>query len=177
MLRSILSFVLVFYTLVALGQDTTIPPSIRVPEGSKLIWHTYAKGVQIYVCTQDPVDSSRYSWTFKEPRASLYADAACHQLVGKHYFDGGKNPTWEAADGSKVSGIKVQQASSPDSAAIPWLLLKAAARSGNGPVTRTVFIQRMHTNGGKAPVTGNRQNKGQSIEVAYTAEYFFYSEK
>jgi Protein of unknown function (DUF3455) len=177
MLRSILSFVPVFYTLVALGQDGPIPPSIRVPESSRLIWHTYAKGVQVYVCTQDPKDSSNYIWTFKEPRASLYADSACHQLVGHHFFDAGKNPTWEAADGSKVSGIKVQQSSSPDSAAIPWLLLKATARSGNGTVTRTVFIQRMRTNGGKAPATGNRQNKGQSVEVAYTAEYFFYSEK
>jgi hypothetical protein len=177
MLRSILSFVLVFYTLVALGQDSAIPPSIRVRESSRLIWHTYAKGVQVYVCTQDPKDSSNYIWTFKEPRASLYADSGYHQLVGKHYFDGGKDPTWEAADGSKISGIKVQQASSPDSAAIPWLLLQATTRSGNGTITRTVFIQRIRTNGGKAPATGDRQHKGRSIDVAYTAEYFFYSEK
>jgi hypothetical protein len=40
-----------------------------------------------------------------------------------------------------------------------------------------MFIQRIRTKGGKAPATGDRQSKGQSIEVAYTAEYVFYSEK
>ncbi len=177
MVRSIFSFVLVFFTLVVFGQDSSIPPLIRVPVSSRLIWHTYAKGVQVYVCAQDPKDSSNYIWTFKEPRANLYADNSYHQLVGQHYFDAGKNPTWEASDGSKVSGTKVQQANSPDSGAIPWLLLQATARSGNGTLTRAVLIQRTHTNGGKAPATGKRQNKGQSVEVAYTAEYLFYSEK
>ena len=177
MMRTIFSFVLVFTALVVFGQDSSIPLSIRVPISSRLIWHTYAKGIQVYVCTQDPKDTSNFIWTFKEPRANLYADSSCHQLVGHHYFDSGKNPTWETADGSKVSGSKVQQANSPDSAAIPWLLLHATVTSGNGTITRTMFIQRIRTKGGKAPATGDRLNKGQSIEVAYTAEYFFYSEK
>lgn len=178
MIRSIFSFVLVFYTLVAWGQDSSIPFSIRVPSSSRPIWHTYAKGVQVYVCTQAPKDSTNYNiWTFKEPRANLYADTSYHQLVGQHYFDAGKNPTWETDDGSKVSGIKVQQANSPDSAAIPWLLLQATIRSGTGRLTRATFIQRIRTKGGKAPATGDRQNKGQSVEVPYAAEYFFYSEK
>src|SRR5580692_11053950 len=122
MMRGIFSFVLVISTLVVFGQDSSIPSSIQVPAGSRLIAHSYAKGVQVYVCTQDPKDSSHYSWTFKEPRANLYADSSYHQLVGQHYFDSGKNPTWEATDGSKVSGVKVQQANSPDGLAIPWLL-------------------------------------------------------
>ena len=177
MMRIIFSFVLVFYSLVVLGQDSSTPFPIRVPSSSRLIWHTYAKGVQVYVCAPDPKDSTSYIWTFKEPRANLYTDASYQQLVGKHYFDAAKNPTWETDDGSKVSGIKVQQANSPDSAAIPWLLLQATARSGNGRLTHAFFIQRIRTKGGKAPATGDRQNKGQSVEVAYTAEYFFYSEK
>jgi len=174
-MRGILSFTLVFYTLVVWGQDSSIPSPIQVPSSSRLIWHTYAKGVQIYVCTQDPKDSANYIWTFKEPRANLYADASYHQLVGHHYYDAEKNPTWETADGSKVSGKKVQQANSPDSTAIPWLLLQATARSENGRLKRAVFIQRIRTRGGKTPATGDRQHKGQSVEVAYTAEYFFYS--
>lgn len=179
MIRSIFSIVLVFYTLVAFSQsqDGSIPPAIRVPAGGRLIWHTYAKGVQVYVCTQDPKDSTSYIWTFKEPRANLYTDAGYHQLVGKHYFDADKKPTWEANDGSKVSGMKVQQVNSPDSAAIPWLLLQATLRSGNGTLTHANLIQRIRTKGGKAPATADRQNKGQTVEVAYTAEYLFYSEK
>jgi Protein of unknown function (DUF3455) len=177
MTRSIFTLALIFPTLFIFAQDSTLPLPIRAPISTRLIWHTYAKGVQVYVCTQDPKDSSHYIWTFKEPRAGLYADSSYHRLVGQHYFDTGKNPTWEATDGSKVSGIKVQQVSSPDSTAIPWLLLHAVATSGNGTLTPAVFIQRIRTKGGKAPAAGDRLNKGQSIEVAYTAEYLFYSEK
>ena len=190
LIRGIFSLALVLYALVGFGQDSSIPlpiqvpiplpiqvpipPSIRVPESSRLIWHAYAKGVQVYVCTQDPKDTANFIWTFKEPRANLYADSSYHQLVGRHYFDAGKNPTWETADGSKVSGIKVQQANSPDSAAIPWLLLHVTTTSGNATLTQAIFIQRIRTKGGKAPAKGDRPNKGQSIEVAYTAEYLFY---
>ena len=176
-MRGIFSFVLVFYTLVVFGQDRGIPASITVPEGSRLIAHTYAKGVQVYVCAQDPKDSSRYTWTFKEPRAKLYADGSYHKLVGEHYFDVGKNPTWEATDGSKVSGVKVQQAKSLDSTAIPWLLLQSIATQGSGKFTSVLFIQRIHTKCGKAPAIAGMANKGQSVEVAYTAEYLFYGEK
>ena len=177
MMRGIFCFVLVLHTLVVFGQDNGIPTAIQVPAGSRLIAHTYAKGVQVYVCTQDPKDSANYSWTFKEPRANLYADSSYHQLVGRHYFDAGKNPTWETADGSKVSGTKVQQANSPDSASIPWLLLHATVTGGSGTLTRATFIQRIRTRGGKAPATAGKLNRGQSLEVDYTAEYFFYSEK
>jgi len=177
MMRGIFSFILVFYTLVVFGQKSGIPASIAVPEGSKLIAHTYAKGVQVYVCTQNLKDSSRYAWTFKEPRAKLYADSKYHKLVGKHYFDAGKNPTWETTDGSKVSGIKVQQANSPDSTAIPWLLLQSTATQRSGRFTHVLFIQRIDTKGGKAPAIADKANKGQSAEVAYTAEYLFYGEK
>ena len=175
MIRGIFTFILVFSALIVFGQDSSFPLSIRVPANSKLIWHTYAKGVQVYVCTQDPKDTSGYMWTFKEPRANLYADSSYHRLVGRHYFDADNHPAWEAADGSKVSGVKVQQANSPDAAAIPWLLLHAAAAGGNGTLTGTVLIQRIRTKGGKAPATANNLNKGQSVEVPYTAEYLFYT--
>jgi hypothetical protein len=177
MMRGIFSFVLVFYALVVHGQDSSIPLSISVPKSSRLIFHTYAKGVQVYICTKDPKDSSNYIWTFKEPRANLYSDSGYHQLVGRHYFDAGKNPTWETADGSKVSGMKVQQANSSDSAAIPWLLLHATVTSGSGTLTGAIFIQRIRTKGGKAPASADRLNKDKSLEVGYTAEYFFYSDK
>ena len=177
MMRSIFSFLLVFNALVVFGQDSGIPDAIQVPVNSSLVWRTYAKGVQVYVCTQDPKDSLHYVWTFKEPRANLYADTSYHQLVGHHYFDTGKNPTWETDDGSKVSGMKVQQANSPDSAALPWRLLKATASGEKGRLAPAIYIQRIRTQGGKAPAIGDRQSKGQSVEVAYTAEYLFYSEK
>jgi hypothetical protein len=175
MIRSLFSFVIVFHTGVVIGQNNNIPSSIRVPSNSRLLWHAYAKGVQIYVGTQDPNDSTHFIWTFKEPRADLYADSSCRQRIGKHYLDADKNPAWETGDGSKVSGIKVQ-ANAPDSMAIPWLLLQAKAGTGKGTLQPTVFIQRVHTDGGKAPAASSQQNKGQLLEVPYTAEYLFYGE-
>jgi hypothetical protein len=165
--------------LLVYGQDKDKdnPIAINVPAGSRLIQHTYAKGVQVYVCTMDPKDSSRFTWSFKEPRAGLYADKGYHKLIGKHYFDEGKNPTWELNDGSRISGVKVQQASAPDTTAIPWLLLKATRSGGSGSLKQVQFIQRIRTNGGKAPAIAKRQKKGQILEVPYAAEYLFYNDK
>jgi hypothetical protein len=150
---------------------------LQVPPGSRLVLHTYARGVQVYTCVQDLTDTSHYTWTFVAPRANLYADSNYRQLVGKHYFDAGKNPTWEDADGSKVSGVKLQQAAAPGGNAIPWLLLKASATSGAGVLTPAAFIQRVSTTGGKAPAAAGRLQKGQTIEVPYTAEYLFYAKE
>lgn len=177
MIRTIFSLLLVFYTMAGFGQDKDIPYSIQVPEGSELILHTYARGVQIYMCTQDPRDTSRVVWTFNEPRANLYADSSYKHLIGKHYFDAGKNPTWEDTDGSKVTGTKIQQANAPGGLAIPWLLLKATTTSGAGTLAHARFIQRIYTRGGKAPAIAGNLHKGQIAEVPYTAEYLFYSEK
>jgi len=177
MARTIFSFILAFYALTGFAQDKSVPPSIQVPAGNRLILHTYAKGVQIYICSQDATDTSRYTWAFVVPRASLYADSSYRQLIGKHYFDAGKNPTWQNTDGSKVSGVKLQQAGSPDSNAIPWLLLKTSATNGTGVLTPVTFIQRIRTQGGKAPATAGSRQKGQTIEVPYTAEYLFYEKE
>jgi hypothetical protein len=175
MVRLIMPFALLFYTLVTFGQEAAIPAAIAVPTSSKLISHVYAKGVQVYVCIQDPKDTSRYVWTFKEPRANLYADKGYRQLSGRHYLNSDKNPTWEFKNGSKTTGKKIQQANSPDSKGIPWLLLKAI--SGNGTLANVAFIQRIETRDGKAPASASRKENGLTKEVPYTAEYLFYSEK
>ena len=177
MIRIYLSVLLIFCARLSFGQAAAATTSVQPPDGNKVILHTYAKGVQVYTCTQDPSDTSHYLWTFKEPKANLYADSSYHNLVGKHYLDDGKNPAWEYNDGSKVTGVKIQQANSPDALAIPWLLLKAAATTGTGTLTPTVFIQRIYTKGGKAPAIADRLHKGQTVVIRYTAEYLFYSKK
>ncbi len=134
------SFFLIFNTLLVSGQEKDIPIAINVPAGRRLIQHTYAKGVQVYVCKRDPKDTSRYNWTFKEPRASLYTDKGYHNLAGKHYFDESNNPAWELNDGSKISSVKVQQVSAPHTSAIPWLLLKAIRSRGSGTFKQVQFI-------------------------------------
>jgi len=177
MIRVVSFAFLILCTLAAFGQDRNIPPAIQVNESSKLIIHAYAKGVQVYVCQQDPKDTSKFVWIFKAPRATLYADSSYQQVIGKHYFNQSGSPTWESTDGSSVSGAKLQQVNSPDQLAIPWLLLKATLTQGAGILKATTFIQRLFTKGGKAPVGADSWQKGKYVEIPYTAEYLFYSEK
>jgi len=152
-----------------------IPANLQVPNGSKLLLHAYARGVQMYTCVQVPTDTARYVWTFVEPRAGLYSRNDYKQQIGKHYFTTDNYPVWESTDGSKVTGAKVQQADAPDTSAIPWLLLKGTAWDGYGPLRSATLIQRINTKGGKAPATGaDRAHNGQYIRVPYTAEYLFY---
>jgi len=148
-----------------------IPANLAVPKEDKLIFHAYAKGVQIYQCVRDSADTTRFSWTFVGPEATLYTNSTCTHAVGKHYA----GPTWETIGGSKVIGIKFQQADSPDPGSIPWLLLKSGSNNDKGIFAQVVYIQRIRTKGGKAPSTGaDKAHKGVVIRVPYSAEYLFY---
>jgi hypothetical protein len=160
------------------GQETAVPASIQVPAGSKLLLHVYGKGVQVYTCQVSAVDTTQYAWVLLEAKAILYAGAEYGEKAVRHYFNANHHPVWETEDGSSVEGTKLQQADAPDQGAIPWLLLKASSSSGTGPIVSTAFIQRINTKGGKAPATGaDVRQKGQKIEVAYSAEYLFYANK
>ena len=173
--RGVLLVLLVFFIGRGYGQDTAVPVSIRVPAGSKLLLRGQGRGVQVYTCQASAADSTQYVWVLLEAKALLYAGAEYGGKTVRHYFNAKHHPVWETEDGSSVEGTKLQQADAPDPGAIPWLLLKASSSSGTGPIASTAFIQRINTKGGKSP--GGRADvsqKGEKIEVAYTAEYLFY---
>jgi hypothetical protein len=66
-------------------------------------------------------------------------------------------------------------APSPSADSIPWLLLVATGHSGEGILAQVTNIQRLNTQGGKAPAEGcDAGHEGQETRVAYTADYFFY---
>jgi hypothetical protein len=141
---------------VELGSCT----NLQAPAGSKLAYHTYAKGVQIYWW-----DGA--SWTLVAPWAQLYADSQLFGLVGAHYA----GPTWESASGSKVVGTVLDRCQVPN--AIPWLSLKGEPTDAPGVFQRVTFIQRVNTVGGVAPsVPGSVV--GEETSVPYSAEYYFY---
>ena len=75
------------------GVDLGACDEIGVPEGSKLVYHAYAEGVQIYQWDNG-------TWAPRGPSATLYADADRRGAIGIHY--GG--PTWESNGGSLVVG-------------------------------------------------------------------------
>ena len=134
---------------------------LQVPEGNEVAFHVYAEGVQIYRWNGS-------SWVFNRPEAVLYANDGEDGVVGIHYA----GPTWESVSGSIVVG-QVLQRCTPDTDAIPWLLLKAVHTEGPGIFHRVTFIQRLYTEGGLAPAYAG-QSVGEEARVPYAAQYFFY---
>jgi hypothetical protein len=93
---------------------------------------------------------------------------------GKHFA----GPSWEAMDGSRVTGKAVANAPSPDADSIPWLLVTVVSRGGEGVLAHATSIQRINTKGGKAPVTGcDAAHDGQEMRAAYSADYVFFAPK
>jgi hypothetical protein len=142
------------------GADLGACSELGVPEGSRLVFHAYAEGVQIY-------EWNGTSWAFRGPSAKLYADAAGTGEVGIHY--GG--PTWKSNSGSLVEG-RLNTPCEVGPADIPWLLLDGARSEGPGIFNGVTSIQRVNTVGGRAPTAPG--TLGEVRNVPYTAEYFFY---
>jgi hypothetical protein len=148
-----------------------IPTELKVAEGNEEFLRLLGRGVQIYTC-KAKADNSGFEWVFKSPEAVLLDNA--NAQVGTHYA----GPTWEGNDKSKVVGERVSSVNSPDSSAIPWLLLKAKSTDGAGVLSKTTFIQRLETTGGKAPGAGCDSTKlDAESRVNYTAIYAFFKAK
>jgi hypothetical protein len=137
--------------------------TIQVPEGNKLSFHTYARGVQIYKWNGG-------SWDFVAPLATLFAEENFFGEVGTHYV----GPKWESKSGSKVEARRVLGTGcTPDPTAIAWLLLKKHETTGAGIFSSVTYIQRVNTTGGLPPADPGLI-VGEVKEVPYTAEYYFY---
>jgi hypothetical protein len=148
-----------------------VPAELKVAEGNEEFLRLLGRGVQIYTC-KAKADNSGFEWSFKAPEAVLLDNA--NAQVGTHYA----GPTWEGNDKSKVVGERVASVNSSDSSAIPWLLLKAKSTEGAGVFSKTTFIQRLETTGGKAPGTGCDGTKlDAESRVNYTAIYAFFKAK
>jgi len=148
------------------GPDLPSPlcDRLQVPEGNKVAFHVYAEGVQIY-------SWNGAGWVFVEPAATLFANADYDGKVGTHY----RGPTWESNSGSTVVGARLFGCT-PDTSAIPWLLLQAVSTGGHGIFHSVTYIQRVNTTGGVAPAAPGA-SIGETVQIPYTAEYYFYREQ
>jgi uncharacterized protein DUF3455 len=145
------------------------PKALRPPKGEVLILHLQGKGKQIYVCQNA---EGGYAWKLKAPDATLFNEAG--EAAGRHFA----GPTWEAKDGSRVTGKLVASVRPKKPDAIPWLLLEAASTGGKGIMTKVESIQRMHTIGGVAPNAGcSAAYENEETSVAYEADYYFYGKR
>ena len=146
-----------------------LPPQLQPPANEQLLLQVHAKGDQVYTCKSD---AAQFTWTLKAPDAQLFDKDG--KPAGKHFA----GPSWEATDGSRVSGKAVANVPSPDANSIPWLLVKVVAHEGAGVLSSATSIQRLNTKGGNAPASGcDASHVGQELRVPYSADYLFYGAK
>ena len=146
-----------------------IPANLAVPSSSVLIFEFDARGVQIYTCEAKPDDATSYVWTFKRPEAELLNQRG--EIVGSHFA----GPTWQGNDGSAVVGTVLERADSPDTGAIPWLLLEVTDHAGTGIFSTVTHVQRLATVGGTAPAEGcDEAHAGDEVRQPYEATYAFH---
>ena len=92
----------------------------------------------------------KLAWVFQHPEAMLFD--ASGTLVVRH----GTGPSWEALDGSRITGKKLAEAPSARPGSIPQLLLAATpaatdAKATAGTLAGVRFVQRLDTAGGMPP--------------------------
>ena len=98
-------------------------------------------------------------------------DTTSNKEIGRYYA----GPTWEAMDGSKVTGKQVAVAPAA-SGNIPLQLVKTEPATGKGAMSGVTYIQRVNTKGGVAPADAcSASNAGTKKQVPYQAEYVFYA--
>ena len=135
--------------------------NVAAPVGT-IVSKVHAVGAQIYECKADP--HGDLVWTFREPLASLMIDG---RTVGRHFA----GPTWEMADGSRVTGKVIAQAAAPSADDIPWLKLEVSERQGYGDLDGVTTVQRLATMGGKK--SGPCHAVGELLAEPYAADYLF----
>jgi hypothetical protein len=146
-----------------------VPKQIQPPANEQLLLQVHAKGDQVYTCKSD---AAQFTWTLKAPDAQLFDKDG--KPFGKHFA----GPSWEANDGSRVTGKAVANAPSPAADSVPSLLVNILSHDGSGVLSRATTIQRLNTKGGKAPASGcDASHAGQEVRVPYSADYLFYAPK
>jgi hypothetical protein len=166
MLHRLLSAVLVLLLATATGTIAE-EPGVSAPPGATQLLEVEGQGVQIYACGKG---SDGYHWVFKAPDAALF-DTTGRQ-VGTHFA----GPTWQFADGSKIVGEVVAQASAPSPHAIAWLLLRVKSHEGSGVLSKVDFVRRVDTQAGVAPAAPcDAAQALTEARMRYTARYLFYA--
>ncbi|WP_431259210.1 DUF3455 domain-containing protein [Roseateles chitinivorans] len=150
--------------------QAALPAAVQVPDGHKVSMETVGVGKITYECRAKKDMAGQFEWVFVGPDAALNDRRGT--LVGKYY---GPPATWEARDGSKVTGTQVAVAPAAVGS-IPLQLVKANPAVGMGAMQGVSHIQRVATKGGVAPQTAcDAAGVGQKQVVDYQADYIFWS--
>ncbi len=149
--------------------QASLPDAVKVPAGQRVAMETQAAGDITYLCSPKKDMAGQFEWVFAGPDAGLKDRSG--KTVGKYY---GPPATWEAMDGSKVTGM--QLAVAPNGTGnIPMQLVKANPAMGMGAMQGVSYIQRVNTVGGVAPPAACAASTvNQKQIVKYTADYIFW---
>ena len=147
-----------------------LPDTMKVPVGHKIAMETVGVGLLTYECRVKKDMAGQFAWAFAGPDAKLMDRQG--KQVGKYF---GPPATWEAMDGSKITGK--QLAVAPGGAGnIPLQFVQANPAVGSGAMTGVTYIQRLKTQGGVAPATAcGAANQGAKQTVNYQADYIFWT--
>jgi uncharacterized protein DUF3455 len=157
------------------SERATIPAAIALPDnlpaGNSRVATFYAVGVQKYKAQEVPNSNPvTYQWVFVAPQADLYD--ATNNKVGTH----SAGPDWQLSAADTMFGQSFtppRTAPSDDPNSIDWLLLMPkVGKAPTGFFANVSYVQRVVTNGGKAPTTAP-VSADQTIDVPYTAVYRF----
>lgn len=152
--------------------QSALPDAVKVPDGHRVLLETVGVGEITYECRDKANTPGQTEWTFVGPNAVLNDRAG--KQVGNYF---GPPATWQAKDGSKVTGTQLAVAPA-DKGAIPYQLVKANPAEGKGAMQGVSYIQRLVTRGGVAPASDcTAQNKGAKQVVQYQADYVFWTAK
>jgi hypothetical protein len=146
-----------------------VPKELEPPPNERLVLRMHGKGDQIYTCKGV---GGQFAWVLKAPEAQLTDQNG--KPFGKHFA----GPSWEANDGSRITGKATANAPSPDADSVPWLLITVVSHSGEGVLARVTSVQRVDTKGGKASTSGcDAAHDGQEERKPYSADYLFFAPK
>lgn len=152
--------------------QSALPDAVKVPDGHRVLLETVGIGEITYECRDKANTPGQTEWTFVGPKAVLNDRAG--KQVGDYF---GPPATWQAKDGSKITGTQLAVAPA-DKDAIPYQLVKANPAEGKGAMQGVSYIQRLATRGGVAPTSDcTAQNKGSKQVVQYQADYVFWTAK
>jgi hypothetical protein len=150
------------------SQDS-LPDGVKVPAGHRVVMETVGVGEIVYECRAKADAAGTFEWVFVGPKADLNDRNGVR--LGRYY---GPPATWEANDGSRISGAQVAVAPG-GSGNIPLQLVKASPAMGSGSMTGVSYIQRLATRGGVAPTAPcDVAGVGRKEIVRYQADYIFW---
>jgi hypothetical protein len=126
------------------------------------------RGTQVYRCE---ANGAAPSWQLLGPDAHMYDSSG--KIVARHFY----GPSWQANDGSEITGkVLVANASPKGPGNAPWLVLRIISEHGQGMFARVRAVTRTDTEGGGTPSQAcTAANQGVTVKMPYSARYVFFS--